>query len=600
MKKILLCLCTLTIYTVTLAQQDARLKNIDAIAEEVLKDWHGAGFAVAVVERDKIIYAKGFGYRDVEKKLPVTPNTQFAIGSCTKSFTAALIGSLNQEGLVDIDKPVREYLPALKFYNNEMNEQITLRDMMCHRTGLSRYDLSWFMFNSASKDSLLQRIQYHEPSAPLRTRWQYNNWMFLAQGVVAEKVTGKSWEDNIEERFFRKLDMNNSNLTIDGLKKNPEPAIGYFVENDSAIKKIDYFNINAMAPAGSINSSVNDMANWVITWIMGGKFKGKEVLNANYIKEAVSAQMSMGGGAPAPMDMSDIHSNAYGFGWMLTSYRGHYQVEHGGNINGFTASACFYPTDNIGIIILSNQNASIMPTIMRNKISDKLLGLKDINWNKYYLDKTKKPKMPKDTAAKEAEVVKGADISRPAEDFTGYYENKGYGKFEIVAKGDSLFAQIPDGSTWYLKHYCYDIYDPAPIDKEKGVSKDTYPWRFTFRTDENGKIAQVSVPMESPVKPTVFTRTEKGLALKADDLKKYEGDYVLMGVISKIYRKGGEQLFLTVPGQPEYTLIPSGKDKFSIKGLAGFNLQFTLDDKQEVTELTFLQPNGKFKATKKK
>lgn len=597
MKKILLCLCSLALCKVTSAQQDPRLKSLDTLAETVLKDWHGAGFAVAVVEKGKVIYAKGFGFRDVEKKLPVTPNTQFAIGSCTKAFTSALVGLLDQEGKLDIDKPVRDYLPSLKFYNDKMNDQITLRDMMCHRTGLSRYDLSWFMFNTASRDSLIQRIQYHEPNEPVRTKWQYNNWMFLAQGVVAEKLTGKSWEDNIAERFFHKLDMKNSNLTIDGLKQNIEPAIGYGVEDDRP-KKMDYYNINGMGPAGSINSSVMDMSNWVIAWINGGKFKGKEIMPAGYVTEAISSQMSMGGGAPRK-SVPDVHSNAYGFGWMLTSYRGHYEVEHGGNINGFSASASFYPTDSIGIVILTNQNGSTIPTIIRYEIADKLLGLKDVAWNKYYLDKAKQPPQPKDTAAKEA--VKGADISRPAQDFTGFYDNKGYGKFEITEKNDSLFVQLPDGNSWYLLHYCYDIYDPILVDKEKGINKDNkFPWRFTFRTDEQGNISTVSIPVESPVKPIIFTRTEKSLALNADDLKKYEGEYTLGPVTSKVYRKGGVELFLFVQGQPEYTLVPTGKDKFSLKGIPGFSVRFTVNDQGEATEAVFLQPNGTFKATRKK
>ena len=597
MKKVLLCLCSLATYTVTLAQLDPRLKSLDTLAERVLKDWHGAGFAVAVVEKDKVIYAKGFGYRDLEKKLPVTPNTQFAIGSCSKSFTSALVGLLDQEGKLDIDKPVREYLPSLKFYDDKMNDQVTLRDMMCHRTGLSRYDLSWFMFNTASKDSLIRRIQYHEPSAPIRTKWQYNNWMFLAQGVVAEKLTGKSWEDNIEERFFRELEMKNSNLTIDGLKQNAEPAIGYMVEDDRP-KKMDYYNINAMAPAGSINSTVMDMSNWLITWINGGKFKGKEVLPSGYVTQAISSQMFMGGGVPAG-SVPDVHSVSYGFGWMLTSYRGHYEVEHGGNINGFSASTSFYPSDSIGIVILTNQNGSSIPAIIRYEIADKLFGLKDVAWNKYYLDKAKKIPPPKDTAAKEA--VKGAEVSRPVQDFTGYYDNKGYGKFEIVEKDDSLFVQLPDGNSWYLLHYCYDIYDAVLVDKEKGVNAENkYPWRFTFRTDEQGNISTVSIPMESPVKPTIFTRTEKSLALNADDLKKYEGEYTLGGLAAKVYRKGGTELFLFVQGQPEYTLIPSGKDKFSLKGVPGFSVRFTVDDQGETTEAVFLQPNGTFKVPKKK
>ncbi|WP_343303000.1 serine hydrolase [Chitinophaga niabensis] len=597
MKKVLLCLCSLALGKVTLAQQDPRLKSLDTLAETVLKNWHGAGFAVAVVEKDKVIYAKGFGYRDLEKKLPVTPNTQFAIGSCTKSFTSALVGLLAKEGKLDIDKPVRDYLPSLKFYDDKMNDQITLRDMMCHRTGLSRYDFSWFIFNSASKDSLLERIQYHEPSAPIRTKWQYNNWMFLAQGVVAEKLTGKSWEDNIEERFFRKLDMKNSNLTIDGLKQNAEPAIGYTVEDDRP-KKMDYYNINGMGPAGSINSTVLDMSNWVITWINGGRFKGKEIMPASYVGGAMRTQMSMEGGVPNKA-IPDVHSVSYGLGWMLSSYRGHYLVEHGGNINGFSASTAFFPTDSIGIIILTNQNGSMITNIIRSEIADKLFGLKDIAWNKYYLDKEKQIPKPKDTAAKE--VVKGAEISRPAQDFTGYYDNKGYGKFEIVEKGDSLFVQLPDGNSWYLLHYCYDIYDPVLVDKEKGVNAENkYPWRFTFRTDEQGNISTVSIPLESPVKPTIFTRVEKALALNADALKKYEGEYALGPMTAKIYRKGGAELFLFVQGQPEYTLVPTGKDKFSLKGLTGFSVRFTVNDQGESTEAVFLQPNGTFKATRKK
>jgi len=597
MKKILLCLCSLALCKVTLAQQDPRLKSLDTLAETVLKDWHGAGFAVAVVEKDKIIYAKGFGYRDVEKKLPVTPNTQFAIGSCTKAFTAAMIGLLNQEGKLDINKPVREYLPSLKFYDDIMNSQLTLRDMMCHRTGLSRYDLSWFMFNTASRDSLIQRIQYHEPSAPIRTKWQYNNWMYLVQGVVTEKLTGKSWEDNIQERFFRKLEMNNSNLTIDGLKNNAEPAIGYGVEDDKP-KKMDYYNINGMGPAGSINSTVLDISNWVIAWINGGKFRGKEILPPTYVGAAMRTQMSMEGGVP-PKEIPDVHSVSYGFGWMLNSYRGHYLVEHGGNINGFSASTAFFPTDSIGIIILTNQNGSMITNVIRSEIADKLFGLKDIAWNKYYLIKSKQPDKPKDTTAKEP--VKGADISRPANDFTGYYDNKGYGKFEIVEKNDSLFAQLPDGTSWYLSHYCYDIYDPVLVDKEKGINTENkFPWRFTFRTDEEGKISTVSVPMESPVKPIIFTRTEKSLALNADSLKKYEGEYTLGGVTCKVYRKGSAELFLFVQGQPEYTLVPSAKDKFTLKGVPGYSVRFTVNDQGESTEAVFLQPNGTFKATKKK
>ena len=201
--------------------------GLDTTFERILSDWHAAGFAVAVVEKDKVIYAKGFGYRDLEKKIPVTPNTLFAIGSCTKAFTASILGILQKDGKLELNKPVRTYLPDLKFFNDNMNNQIQLVDMMSHRTGLPRHDFSWYAFPSSSRDSLMKRIQYMEPSYGLREKWQYNNFMFLLQGMVAEKITGTSWENNVQEKIFKPLGMNNSNFSVFDLQKNKDASLGY-------------------------------------------------------------------------------------------------------------------------------------------------------------------------------------------------------------------------------------------------------------------------------------------------------------------------------------------------------------------------------------
>ena len=296
-----------------------------------------------------MIYAKGFGYKDWDKKEPATENTQYAIGSCSKAFTAALIGLLAQDGKVDIDKPVTNYLPALHFYNNDMNNNITLRDMMSHRTGVSRYDYSWYFFPSRSRDSLMERIQFMEPSEPLRRKWQYNNFMFLLQGIVAEKISGKSWEDNIREKLFQPLGMTNTSVSLAEWMKAGDLAVGYEVKHDSVIKKMDYYNISGMAPAGSINSSVTDMAKWVSMWINGGKYQGKEVLPVQFVSEAMSAQMVVAGALPTK-ERPDVYLSNYGLGWFLSSYRGHYRVEHGGNIDGFSARTSFYPADSLSLI----------------------------------------------------------------------------------------------------------------------------------------------------------------------------------------------------------------------------------------------------------
>ena len=204
--------------------------------------------------------------------------------------------------------------------------------------------------------------------------------MFLLQGMITEKITGKSWEENVKEKIFTPLGMNNSNFSIHTLEKINDASLGYTVFKDSIIKKTDYYDINAMGPAGSINSSVNEMANWVITWINGGKFNGKEILPSAYVTQATSSQMVAAPGFP-DKEIPDAQFSNYGLGWFLISYRGHYRVEHGGNIDGFSASTSFFPTDSIGIIVLSNQNGSALPGIVRNMIADRLLGLKKIDWN---------------------------------------------------------------------------------------------------------------------------------------------------------------------------------------------------------------------------
>ncbi len=601
-KLIILLLCFVTITSFAQKQkpsEDKRFAGFDTAFARVLKEWHAAGFAVAVVEKDKVVYAKGFGYRDYENKIPVTPNTLFAIGSCTKAFTASLLGILNKDGKVDFDKPVRTYLPDLKFYSDELNDHVTLRDMMCHRTGLPRHDYSWYLFQTHSRDSLVQRIQYMEPSAGLREKWQYNNFMFLLQGVVAEKITGKSWEDNIREKIFQPVDMSHSVASLAEWTKSSDAAFGYEVKQDSIVHKMDYYDIAAMGPAGSINSGVNDMAKWVITWINGGKFNGKEILPASYVSQAMSSQMVIGAGLPGK-DMPDIYFSTYGFGWFLASYRGHYRVEHGGNIDGFSASTSFFPTDSIGIIVLCNQNGSSVPAIVRNLIADRMLGLKYHDWQTDLKRNADSAKAKKD--AEKNQVSSHKINTKPSHDLKSYesaYSHPGYGSFDVSIKNDSLSITTVTHTFW-LRHYHYDVFVVFEKDPKEGIDTTDQNTKAQFNTNITGDIESASVNLEPTLKPIVFTRTIKAKEITKDSLQQYVGDYEISGQSIKIDLKGEKILYMFVQGQPEYELMPTEKDKFSIKNLSGFSVQFNRNDKGEVTELLSIQPNGTFKATKKK
>ena len=608
MRKTLFAIAMLSISFLTIAQKKTktipeldRFAGLDTAFERVLKDWHAAGFAVAVVEKDKVVYAKGFGYKDIEMKTPVTPNTLFAIGSCTKAFTASMIGLLQKDGKLELDKPVLNYLPDLKFYNDAMNNTILLRDLMCHRTGLPRHDYSWYAFPSSSRDSLLKRIQFMEPSFGVREKWQYNNFMFLLQGMIAEKITGKKWEENISERIFKPLGMINSNFSILEMQKNKDVSLGYGLKKDSIIKKLTYYNIDAMGPAGSINSNVMEMANWVTTWINGGKFNGKEIIPATYVSDAISSQMVVGPGVPTK-EKPDVHFSNYGFGWLLASYKGHYRVEHGGNIDGFSASTCFFPSDSVGIVVLSNQNGSTITSIVRNLIADRMLKLPYFDWNTDVKKTSDKAK----ATAKEAEKTKTSSRkqntmpSHNLKDYEGFYNHPGYGSFEVTLKNDSLFAQLGKDQFW-LHHYHYDIFDPFSKDSKDGIdTTDKSNLRFQFDMTEAGEINSVHLVLEPTLPALKFTKTPKAKAITKEELQKYVGDYDLRGAaVVKVYIKDDKTLFVLVPGQPDYELIAVEKDKFALKAISGYFVQFELNDKGESNSLTFIQPNGNFKATKK-
>lgn len=583
----------------TNAKPDNRLAGIDTALNRLLDDWHAAGFAVAVVEKDKIVYSKGFGFRDLEAKKPVTPNTLFAIGSSTKAFTSSLMGMLEKEGELKLDDIATDHLSDLKFFNRDMDANVTIRDLMCHRTGLPRHDYSWYLFTSESRDSLMRRIRYQEPTTPLRSSWQYNNFMFLLQGMIAEKYYKSTWEKAIRDQILTPLGMKRSVMSISELEKDEDASKGYTNKNDSVIKATDYYNIDAMGPAGSINSSVTEMANWVITWIQGGKFQGKEIIPAGYVQSAISSQMVVGGATPGK-ENPDLHFSNYGLGWFLSSYRGHYRVEHGGNIDGFSANVAFFPSDSIGIIVLSNQNGSSVPNIARNIIADRMLRLKYINWSGNMLKNYREAQRldQSATAKKESSRIKGTKPSHALDAYEGIYEHPGYGKMELFVEGDSLMGRVGKEKL-YFRHYHYDVFDIKGYDKVEGLdTSDAQGPRMVFHTAEDGKIDAAELQLEPTLKPLVFNWQPRAKPLDSTSLAKYTGLYKL-GEMTVTVEIRDAVLWIVVPGQPDYETVFTGNHTFNLKALKGFSVTFQFDGQEKASAAKFVQPNGVFTAKRK-
>lgn len=511
MKKLLSFILLISFYPAIAQKSHTRmvdnssLNGLDTALQRALKVYQAPGFAVAVVRKNEMIYAKGFGYRDVAQKLPVTPNTVFAIASCTKAFTATLIGQLQKEGKLDIDKPVNSFMPSLRFYNDAMNNSITLRDMMAHRTGLPRHDLSWAFFPTLSRDSIIERIRYQQPTASVRERFQYNNFMYTAQGAVVEKLTGKSWEENIRQRIFEPLGMINSSPDWSDLYKSPEHATGYSVYYGKTMRTAPQLPEDAMAPCGGVSSTVLDMANWLKTWINGGKYKGKTIIPADFYQQAISSQMVQGSALPQHQEPG-VYFATYGLAWQLSSYKGHYRVEHDGLYSGFTSSTCFFPTDSLGIVVLSNQDGYELCSVVRNLIADRLLGEPYDNWTdtQHQQDMEGIRKLQGIASFLNA-PHQSKPATHPLTDFTGTYFNPGYGRFQVYLKNDSLWSK-GSGGKGLLKHYSYDTFDFFVDDTRYGIDTGGIPFRVQFLMNPQGDIDGVSGVYQEGLAPIVFKK----------------------------------------------------------------------------------------------
>lgn len=574
-------------------EKSRTVKSLEKTFEEVLESYNCPGMSVVVVNKDEIIYAKGFGYADVENQRKVDAATLLPIGSSTKAYTAVLAGQLEEQGKLDLDKSPREYLPELSFYNDQMNNLITVRDMLSHQTGLPRHDWSWYLFPSSSRDSLIQRIKYQQPTEKVRKTFQYNNFMYMAVGALIEKLSSETWEQSIYEYILKPLQMKNTCVSITEMEQKANRAIGYAQEND-VHKKLDYYHIRGMAPAGSINSNAMEIGNWLSAWINGGEYKGKQVIPKAFLTEAISSQVAISGGMPGKSHPDVFFSN-YGLGWFLSSYRGHYRVEHGGNIDGFSSSVAFFPMDSIGIAVLVNQNYSAVPSRIRNIIADKMLGLPDGKW--YVASKmSDKKDSDKEKISEVINRVQGTTYSHELAAYQGLYSNPGYGSFNVKLKNDSLLAYFPEVQFW-LWHKHYDVFEPYNLEDEIDTTVNA-DFSFNFHSNIHGEIDGIYLNVETGIDPLFFGRHVEKLQLKPEELTKFVGKYDLGGAFAEVFINDKNHLSLLVPGQPEYFLTAKKKNKFTIEKLDGYELEFE-EKEGAVTALVLIQPDGTFRVPRK-
>jgi CubicO group peptidase (beta-lactamase class C family) len=574
------------------------LGDFDDYVNQALKDWKVPGAAVAVVQGEKVILLKGYGYRDLEKQLPVTPNTLFAIGSITKSFTVSTLGMEMDEGKVDWDKPVRDYLPAFKMYDPVLTEQMMIRDLITHRSGLPRHDMVWYS-SDFSREDMVRRLQYLEPNKPLRSTFQYNNLMFMTAGYIAGLLNGKSWEDTIRERIFTPLGMNGTNFSLKDTQSSPDFALPYRKGNDvkAEVKRMPFDeqcpDRCAIGPAGEINSSVADMSRYVLFHLNRGKVEGKALLSENNSIQMQTPQMVI----PGAPDYKEEGETSYGMGFFIAEYRGHKRVEHGGNLDGFSAELAFLPNDGIGVVVLTNLDGTGLPSAIASNVFDRLLGLDQVPWSRRYLQQEVKGRESQQEAKNKGYVPHKTDThpSHDLKDYVGDYAHPGYGVVSVVADGSGFKLKI-NKVTESVAHLHYDVFQvpDAPFDPFARL-------KVAFFSDANGDISSLALPLETNVKDIVFTRLPDKELTERSFIEAFTGQYELPGSPTPltISLRGDHALFVSFPGAPDLELLPKRGTAFDVKDQSGVTIEFKRDASGKVSEAAF-NDNGTAVVLKKK
>ncbi len=576
-----------------------KLDTIGDYVEEAMASWQIPGLALAVVRGDEILHMHGYGVRDIETRESVAPDTLFAIASSTKAFTAMGVALLVDEGRLEWDKPVRDYLPDFKLSDGYVSEKITVRDLLCHRSGLPRHDLAWYG-TPFTRAELIQNLAHLEFSKGFREVWQYQNLMYVTAGYLAGQITGMTWEDFTQKRIFDPLKMARSCFSPDVMRQLGNYAMPYRIKRGKAegkedvLEVMEFYSNPVMGPAGSIHSCVQDLANWLKVHLNEGQFEGDRFVSPGSLAQMHQPQMIM------PVDgfmavLLDTTISTYGLGWFVVPYRGHTLIHHGGNIDGFSTMVAFVPQEKIGIAVLTNIEGRPLRDVLAYEICDRLLDLPENNWNQrwhaMYAELYTSMDQDREVAAEEQR--QGAPLSHPIEAYVGEYATDGYADFVVKLEGENLLGWVA-GDWFPLQHYHYDIFN---LDLER------FELRLpaAFQMNVQGEIDAVSLQLETQVEPRLFKR--KPVVIGDDALAALAGRYDLPieGLELTVVLRNN-RLFMMITGQAGEELLPyrvsDSEVEFLVKSAPGVRLEFQ-KDAQGVYNIAILkQPGQVFKAAR--
>lgn len=470
---------------------NAKIAEIDAYAQAVMTTHGGPGMAIAVVKDDRLAFAKGYGTREFGKASPVDENTLFAIASNSKAFTTAALAILVDEKKIAWDDKVSKYLPDFQMYDPWVTSELTVRDLVTHRVGLDTFsgDLLWYE-TTYKPDEILARLKHLKPVSSFRSRYGYQNLMFIAAGKVVEKVSGRSWCDFVTERILNPLDMKRTTCSISNL---PDNAAFPHNESGGKLRVLHRGNVDGAYAAAALNSSVSDLSKWVRTQIGKGKFEGKQIFS-----EAQSWQMHQ---PYLAQQISEVawkgnptrHFTGVASGWFVYDYHGRKIINHSGGLDGMLSYTVLIPEENAGFVVLTNSESPAF-AVMMNKIRDVLVNAPKRDWNAEAAEQMKRNKTAADEELKKVDAtrVAGTEPSLDLSSYAGTYSDKMYGDITVAHENGKLVMRFLPSPNFVadLDHWHHDTF----VIKWRPSVAYNFPRGFvTFPLDKNGKTDELKI-----------------------------------------------------------------------------------------------------------
>ena len=467
-------------------------KPIDEIVEKALKEFNAPGCSVVIVKDGEVVYLKGFGVREKGKTEKVTPDTVFPIASCSKAFTATALAVLAEEGKLRWDDKVRDHLDYFRLSDELADRDVTLRDLLCHRTGMPRHDYLWSVVSGDSTD-LIKRWGKGRPSTSFRSKWEYSNVPFTTAGVIAGKLDKTDWAGVVKNRILKPLGMERSSCTSKEGQASSDHATPHYYGFDKSVAAVKWDDIDHAGGAGCVNSTARDMAAWLQFQLSGGKYDGRRLMTERALRETHVPQMLLIPERPFAVyfPAKATRFTNYGLGWFVHDYRGAYCVSHGGTLTGFRAQCMLVPDKKVGVVVLCNLRPSYVCESVAKTALDALLGLPAEDWVEFHKGQMAALDFQTAVNKKKREAARKPDTkpSLALKDFAGGYEERAYGRAEVSLENDALMIRWGK-LTFRLEHYNFDTFTAVPVEpKEDVVSFDRTTFEVQFHLTGTGEVA---------------------------------------------------------------------------------------------------------------